>query len=139
MIEVQEMSVPEGLAEPHYDLGLYLLQCELQLMGMALETYSFTSYSRGWNLGGGNPKTMLIKKCDPAGKEVLYTSLSSSLNSNQLEVFKTIREEVDNQPKSAQFFLEGVGGKGKTFFYRTIYMYGHDLLSTLYGLAGAAS
>ncbi len=47
MLEVQELSVPEGLAEPHYDLGLYLVQRELQSMGEDLETHSLPGCSRG--------------------------------------------------------------------------------------------
>jgi hypothetical protein len=96
MMKVQMLSVLEGLAEPHYDLGLYLLQRELQSMGKDLETYSLPSCSHGWNLGDGNPETMHVKQFDPAAEEVLHNSLSSSLNSNQLEVFNTIRVQVDN-------------------------------------------
>jgi hypothetical protein len=96
MIEVQELSVPEGLAEHDYDLGLYLMQRERQSMGKDLETHLLPSCSHGWNLGNSNPETMHVEQFDPAGEEVLHNSLSSSLNSNQLEVLNTIREEVDN-------------------------------------------
>ncbi len=47
MIEVQKLSVPEGLAKPYYDLGLYFFQRELQSMGKSLETNSVPSCSRG--------------------------------------------------------------------------------------------
>jgi hypothetical protein len=65
-------------------------------MGKSLETYFLPICSHGWNLGDGNTKAMYVEQFDLAGKEVLHNSLSSSLNSNQLEVFNTIREEVDN-------------------------------------------
>jgi hypothetical protein len=96
MIEVLELSVPKGLAEPHFDLELYLLQRELQSVGKDLETYSLPSCSHDWNLGGGNPETMHVEHFDPAEEEVLHNSLSSSLNSNQLDMFNISREEVEN-------------------------------------------
>jgi hypothetical protein len=40
IIEVQDLSIPEGLADPHQNLGLDLLQRELQSLGKSLETYS---------------------------------------------------------------------------------------------------
>jgi hypothetical protein len=82
IIEVQELAVPQGLADPHLDLGLYLLQCELESLGKSLETYSMPLPSSQWNLGGGHPQTMHIEQFDPAGEEVLYNTLSSSLNTS---------------------------------------------------------
>jgi hypothetical protein len=61
IIEVQELSVTQGLAEPHYDLRLCRLQRELQSMGEDFETYSLLSSSHGWNLGSGNPEMMHVE------------------------------------------------------------------------------
>ncbi len=82
MIEMQEFAVSQGLADPHLKLGLYLLQRELQSLGKSLETYSMPLPSPQWNLGGGHPQTMHIEQFDPAGEEVLYNTLSSSLNTS---------------------------------------------------------
>jgi hypothetical protein len=40
MIEVQELADPQGLADPHLDWGLYLLQHELESLWKSMETYS---------------------------------------------------------------------------------------------------
>ncbi len=123
MIEVQELAVPQGLADPHLDLDLYLLQHELESLGKSLETYSMSLPSPQLNFGSGHSQAMHIEQFDPAGEEVLYSTLSSSLNTSQLAVFDTIKTAVNTSPATAHFFLEGTGGTGKTYLYRTLCSY----------------
>jgi hypothetical protein len=123
---VQGISVSEGLAELHYNLRLYLLQCELQLLEKFLETYALLGNVTKWNLGGDKPQAMHVEHFDQACGEVFYNSLSSSLRSNLLKVFNTMKEEVDNCPATAHFLLEGAGGTWKLSLYYTICSYYHS-------------
>jgi hypothetical protein len=66
---------------------------------------------------------MHIEQFDPAGEEVLYNTLSSSLNTSQLAVFDAIKTAVDTSPATAHFCLEGASGTGKTYLYQTLRSY----------------
>ncbi len=66
MIEVEEPSVPEGMADPHYDLGLYLLKRELQSLGKSLDMYAIIGPVHVWNIRHGNPQIMHIEEFNEA-------------------------------------------------------------------------
>ncbi|PNX61002.1 ATP-dependent DNA helicase PIF1, partial [Trifolium pratense] len=52
-------------------------------------------------------------------QEVLYIQAVSKLNNDQMNAFKTIMEVIERK-QSQVFFIDGPGGTGKTFLYRTL-------------------
>jgi hypothetical protein len=45
------------------------------------------------------------------------------MNQNKPAGFLTITEAIESSPSTAHFFIEGAGGTGETYLYRTLCSY----------------
>ena len=75
-----------------------------------------------WDQNNGNPLLAEEYNYNTELQAVLYNSLFAQRNIQQRYYFNTIIAVLD-QPQTAQFFLQGPAGTGKTFLYRTLCSY----------------
>ncbi len=61
VINVEELSFPEEIANLQYDFGLNLLEHELQSLGKSLEMYAFIRPVHVWNIRHRNPQIMHLE------------------------------------------------------------------------------
>ena len=110
--------LPLDVENLHLDYGLYLIGCDLATMNHTLEDYSLPTPQLNWNVLGGNALINEEMDYDQASEEDQLAHFLASFNEDQRQVFETIIQRVDDDPKSAHFFLQGAGGTGKTYLYK---------------------
>jgi PIF1-like helicase len=110
---------PADLSEPHLDYGLYLLELGLEDQLLTLAIIGLPSCNYDWSSAVG------IANCefDPIEEASLGDDLQSKLNADQKSCFDTIVAAIANDPQTAHFYLQGPGGTGKTFLYKTLCHY----------------
>ncbi|EFE43857.1 hypothetical protein TRV_01369, partial [Trichophyton verrucosum HKI 0517] len=104
------------------DLGLYFIYRLLQQEEHSLEEFGLPMFENDWE-GNGIPTNPLIAAelaYNRAEQEALAEQLEAQLNTDQQRSYGTILEALEQIPEKTLFFLNGPGGTGKTFLYRTI-------------------
>jgi len=120
-------ALPPNFVDPEYDYGLYLIGLGLIDLQTSLLDYGLPLNLFNWALY----HTSTTRAHDPAFKTSLATTMREQLNADQLSCFETIIAAVDNDPQTAHFYLQGPGGTGKTFLYKTLCHYYRGLGKTV--------
>ena len=112
-------SFPLVLLNPHYDYGLWLLA-----QGLADQQRSLTDASLPENVFNWfNFNNLTIQQDNQALSRQITDDLQHQLNPDQEACFRTITQRFADDPQRAHFYLQGPGGTGKTFLYKTLYHY----------------
>ena len=110
-------SFPLVLQHPHYDYGLWMLAQGLADQQLSLSDASLPDYVFDW----GHVDCLGAQLDDQAISRQVVGDLQRQLNPDQDACFRTITQRVVDNPQGAHFYLQGPGGTGKTFLYKTIY------------------
>lgn len=119
--QLQGQFGPQITDEDVYDYGLYLIDKLLQESGksLAVDWPTMPHSQRGWADRTFNPliSEHLSYNCDLEGRKAAANL--ELLNQGQLAAYIAIMDSIANQ-KGMIYFLNGPGGTGKTFVYKTI-------------------
>ena len=119
--QLQGQFGPQITDEDVYDYGLYLIDKLLQESGksLAVDWLTMPHSQRGWADRTFNPliSEHLSYNCDLEGRKAAANL--ELLNQGQLAAYIAIMDSIANQ-KGMIYFLNGPGGPGKTFVYKTI-------------------
>jgi hypothetical protein len=110
IIEVEGLSVPEGMVDPNSDWGLFLLEQKSKKLEKIMESYAFLGCIYPWGTGPENPQIMHIKLFNVVKEAELRSVFSGNLNSYEQRLFDTFKTKVDGTQATAHFFLEGAEG-----------------------------
>lgn len=116
-------SPPDNLEHPEWDLGLFLIHQALGQRGRSASQLNLPPYQHLWETVSRNRLIATELDYDPVQQATLRDERYAQLNSQQRRAFNTIVEAVTTNPEHAHFFLQGAGGTGKTFLYRTLCNY----------------
>ena len=107
---------PLPLLDPHYDYGLFLLADGLTDQQQSLADHGLPSFVWDWT-----SKHELTSVTDRLQQETLLAAtMQAQLNADQLSCFTEIITAIETDPQTAHFYLQGPGGTGKTFLYKTL-------------------
>src|SRR5579871_6610697 len=115
------------LADPHLDYGLFLIQRLLSSSYKALQDYFLPCNTFDW----ARALELADSEFDINYEKRLADEMKAQLNADQLACFQTITNAIENDPQTAHFYLQGPGGTGKTFLYKTICHYYRGLGKTV--------
>lgn len=113
------LSFPLALSYPHYDYGLWLIA-----QGLADQQRSLTDALLPENVfDWSDIEESIVRRDIQADSRRITDNMQAQLNIDQETCFQTIVRTVTDGPQAAYFYLQGPGGTGKTFLYRTLYHY----------------
>ncbi|KAH0603160.1 uncharacterized protein H6S33_008164 [Morchella sextelata] len=115
----EALAAPADLQDPHLDYGLYLISQILADSNKTLADFDLPPYIHNWHRTAGNEMIAAELRYNQQTELELRNERIAKLNDEQLQCYNTIVRSVDN-PATAQFFLQGPAGTGKTFLYNTI-------------------
>lgn len=108
---------PLVLASPVYDYGLYLLGTALAKGDLTLSSFGLLTPTFDWSV-----LEFDVEEAEERAQSLrLADEMRARLNEEQSVAFRTITQAITDDPQVAHFFLQGPGGTGKTFLYRTLY------------------
>jgi hypothetical protein len=110
---------PFPLRDPHYDYGLFLLADGLTDQQQSLADHGLPSFVWDWT----RKHRSLSVTHTLEDQASLAARMQAQLNPDQLSCFTWIVTAIDTDPQTAHFYLQGPGGTGKTFLYKTICHY----------------
>jgi hypothetical protein len=110
-------SFPLVLLDPHYDYGLWLIAQGLTDLQRSLTDASLPKNCFDW----AEVHSLTIRQDSQAHSRRVATDLQLQLNADQAACFQTIVQAIADHPQAAHFYLQGPGGTGKTFLYKTLY------------------
>jgi hypothetical protein len=110
---------PLPLVDPHYDYGLFLLGLGLADLQRTLTDVALPENTFDWT---GSHRTADLR-VDRAHETSLATAMQAQLNVDQRSCFQTIMAAITDDAQTAHFYLQGPGGTGKTFLYKTLCHY----------------
>lgn len=113
------LDFPLVFLDPQLDYGLYLLAEGLANLRMTLAGVGLPVNLFNWN----RVHSILFPQFDPIIEMENADNMISQLNVDQLACFHTIVAAIRNDPQTAHFYLQGPGGTGKTFLYKTLCYY----------------
>ncbi|KAG2049162.1 hypothetical protein BDR06DRAFT_975487 [Suillus hirtellus] len=104
-----------------YDFGLYILNKVLEKSGSSLWNFAMPLPQHNWDAHIKIQNSYIAKQLSYDVQEEHQQALQHIplLNTEQWEAFACIWESVEHE-KGTTFFLNGPGGTGKTFVYKTI-------------------
>jgi hypothetical protein len=104
-----------------YDFGLYLLNKVLEQSGSSLRNFAMPLPQHDWDAHIEIQNSYIAEQLSYDVQEEHQQALQHIplLNTEQREAFARIWESVEHE-KGTTFFLNGPGGTGKTFVYKTI-------------------
>src|ERR1019366_10546139 len=108
---------PLPLIDPHYDYGLFLLGLGLADLQKTLTDVGLPENVFNWTVSHRTAD----QQVDLARETLRAATMQAQLNSDQQTCFQTIVTAITNDPQTAHFYLQGPGGTGKTFLYKTLY------------------
>lgn len=111
-----------GNSDAHIDYGLYLISQMLADSNKSLAQFQLPSSVISWNQDNGNPLLAEEYNYNTEVQAILHNTLLAQMNIQQKHCFDKIISSL-NEPTTAQFFLQGPAGTGKTFLYRAICSY----------------
>lgn len=104
------------------DYGLFELHRLLQRDGYSLADFGLPQFQLDWH--PTNPRENPLIRAEKAfNTPALRESVSMNerlLNQSQRAAYDRIMSALESNPGSAHFFINGPGGTGKTFLYKTI-------------------
>ena len=112
--------IPPGLADPHFDYGLHLLNELFAEFGKTLQDFGLPPCQYEWQSTYGNPLLQNELSYNLEEQHTLFTDIRSKLNQGQAALFEEITSHIDSNPQTAHYFIQGPGGTGKTFLYRCL-------------------
>lgn len=77
-------------------------------------------YQHTWETISRNQLITTELDYDPIEQATLRDQRYVQLNTQQQQAYNIIVQAIATDPQRAYFFLQGAGGTGKTFFYRTL-------------------
>jgi hypothetical protein len=113
------VSFPLPLLHPKYDYGLFLIRRRLADCRQTFDNCKLPVNVFDWSEVYASTR----------GQEELATNLQvghqlrGQLNPDQVSCFETIEAAITDDLQTAQFYLQGPGGIGKTFLYKAICHY----------------
>ena len=114
---------PLVLANPVYDYGLYLLGASLAKGDLTLSDFSLPTPTFDWSVLESD-----VEEAEERAQSLRFADeMRAHLNEDQSVAFRTITQAIIDDPQTAHLFLQGPGGTGKTFLYRTLYHYYRSL------------
>lgn len=116
----QRDDVPDGLVDPHYDYGLFLIHEVLADSSKTLADFNLPPYTHDWNRNAGNPLIAAQLQYDVDEERTLAEERRIQLNVDQARCFDSIIAAIEADPQTAHFFLQGPAGTGKTFLYKCL-------------------
>jgi hypothetical protein len=115
--------VPSGVesstSQPYHDYALFLLRKMFREFGMTLEQFNLPLPVFEWEEEGANP-LLAQERYDRNAEQTLLDEHLPKLNAEQRAAYDQITDAIDNHPETAHFFVQGPGGTGKTFLYKTL-------------------
>jgi hypothetical protein len=116
------VSFPLVFVNPHYDYGLWLIAQGLADQQRSLTDFSLPENTFDWS----DIDQSIIRQDHQAINQRLANEIKSQLNVDQKACFQTIVNRVTDDPQTAHFYLQGLGGTSKTFLYKTLYYHFHS-------------
>jgi hypothetical protein len=120
---LESLQYPRDLPLPECDYGLYLIAELLQHHNKTLLDFGLPEPEFQWSEATGNPLIAAELNYNPEIQQTEFDASFGRLNQDQRHAFNIITAAIENDPQHAQFFLQGPGGTGKTFFYRCLCQY----------------
>jgi hypothetical protein len=115
----REGGFPLPLLDPHYDYGLFLLADGLTDQQQSLADHGLPSFVWDWTCKHQSLSVTPTLE-DQAS---LAVAMQAQLNPDQQSCFTEIVTAIETDPQTAHFYLQGPGGTGKTFLYKTLCYY----------------
>jgi hypothetical protein len=110
---------PFPLLEPHYDYGLFLIAEGLADQQQTLADHGLPSFVWDWS----QRRLSRTVTDDLPMQAALAATMQAQLNPDQQSCFTQIVTAIETDPQTAHFYLQGPGGTGKTFLYKTLCLY----------------
>jgi hypothetical protein len=110
---------PLPLVDPYYNYGLFLLGLGLADLQRTLTDIALPENTFDWTV---SHRTADLR-VDRTHETLLATAIQAQLNVDQRSCFQMIMAAVTDDIQTAYFYLQGPGGTGKTFLYKTLYYY----------------
>ena len=113
------ISFPLPLIDPHYDYGLFLLGLGLADLQQTLTDAGLPENIFDWTASHRTADQQANLDCESS----LASVMQAQLNLDQQACFQAIVTAITDDPQTAHFYLQGPGGTGKTFLYKTLCHY----------------
>jgi hypothetical protein len=110
---------PLPLVNPYYNYGLFLLGLGLTDLQQILTDIALPENTFNWTVSHRTANLQV----DCTHETLLATTIQAQLNIDQRSCFQTIMAVVTDDIQTAHFYLQGPGGTGKTFLYKTLCHY----------------
>ena len=110
---------PPGLVDLHLDYGLWLLEQGLADLFQTLFNHGLPRPVHNWT----SQHQASGQAYQPTQEASIGAEMLAQLNTDQRKCFDTILAAVTDDPQTAHFYLQGPGGTGKTFLYKTLCHY----------------
>jgi hypothetical protein len=121
------VAFPLPLLNPHYDYGLYLIGQGLADLQWSLTDARLPVNTFDWlqiHAAASREHTIAVDTANAV-------TMREQLNQDQQDCFQTIVRAVTDDPQTAHFYLQGPGGTGKTFLYKTLCYHFRSLGKTI--------
>lgn len=105
--------------EEVYDYGLYLLNEILQESNRTLENCNMPRYIYDWGEMSTNKLISQQLAYNREEEQSMANDQINSLNNDQHDAFNNIWDSISTE-KGGCYFIDGWGGTGKTYLYRTL-------------------
>jgi hypothetical protein len=115
----RDRGFPLPLLDPHYNYGLFLLAESLTDQQQSFADHGLPCFAWDWTqVHQSRSVTDRLEQ-----NTALVATMQAQLNPDQQSCFTRIIMAVDTDPQMAHFYLQGPGGTGKTFLYKTLCYY----------------
>jgi len=115
----RSVDFPLPLLNPYFDYGLFLLGLGVADLQKSLTDVGLPENIFDWT----RTYRTADQEADIARNMSLAATMQTRLNDDQLACFCTITTAITDDPQTAHFYLQGPGGAGKTFLYKTLCYY----------------
>jgi len=118
----RRLTIPADLEEPYHDYALFLLRQMFFNLGFGLEDFNLPQPVHDWEPSDVN-QLLTAEQYDADQEQASLEANLPLLNDGQRAAFDTITSGIESDPQSAHYFIQGAGGTGKTFLYKTLCHY----------------
>lgn len=117
----KQLNYPYTLENPVEDYALYLIAQGLESNGcdFSLKDCDLPEPQFNW---AGTVKAP-EEDYDPIAEAAIAEQMIPTLNDDQRRCFETITGRMVSHPRDCHFYLQGPGGSGKTYLYKTLCHY----------------
>jgi hypothetical protein len=116
-VENHDIDFPLPFLHPQHDYGLFLMQRQLLLESEDLRNFGLPTPALDWSRAEARHGD--IRQHEDNVRKA--AELKGQLNDEQGDAFNQITKAITGDSETAHFFLQGPGGAGKTFLYKTLY------------------